>query len=50
MKTRNAFKMPVLEETIRKVSANFSREIEFYDFVRQRLDAQYDRISHSISP
>jgi len=42
MKTHNAFKVPVKKETWQKVAANFSREIEFYNFVRQRLDEDYE--------
>jgi hypothetical protein len=42
MRTHNAFKMPVKKETWDKVAANFSREIEFYEFVRQRLDHQLE--------
>ncbi len=47
-KIRNAHKLPVAPEVMEKVRANFTREIEFYNFVRQRLDAQYQRIKDEL--
>ena len=41
---RNAYKLPVREETLERVRANFTREIEFYEFVRERLDRQFRRL------
>ena len=41
---RNAYKLPVREETLERVRANFTREIEFYQFVRDRLDRQHHRL------
>ncbi|CAK1545016.1 unnamed protein product [Leptosia nina] len=37
---RNAFKPPVSEEVKNIVRANFTREIEFYEFCKQRLHMQ----------
>lgn len=37
---RNAFKPPVSEAVKNIVRANFTREIEFYEFCRQRLHMQ----------
>lgn len=37
---RNAFKPPVSEEVKDIVRANFTKEIEFYQFCRQRLHQQ----------
>ncbi|XP_050675211.1 heparan sulfate 2-O-sulfotransferase pipe isoform X1 [Leptidea sinapis] len=37
---RNAFKPPVSEEVKNIVRANFTREIEFYEFCKQRLHLQ----------
>lgn len=37
---RNAFKPPVSEAVKQIVRANFTREIEFYEFCRQRLHLQ----------
>lgn len=38
---KNAFKPPVSEEVKDIVRRNFTREIEFYQFCRQRLHKQY---------
>lgn len=38
---RNIFKPPVTEEVKNIVRQNFTREIEFYDFCKQRLHKQY---------
>ncbi|XP_074035152.1 heparan sulfate 2-O-sulfotransferase pipe isoform X1 [Leptinotarsa decemlineata] len=38
---RNAFKPPVSEEVKNLVRANFTKEIEFYEFCKQRLHKQY---------
>lgn len=40
---RNAYKLPVSDEVLDMVTRNFTREIEFYEFIRGRLDAQYRR-------
>lgn len=37
---RNLFKPPVSEEVKDIVRANFTREVEFYNFCRQRLHRQ----------
>lgn len=37
---RNLFKPPVIEEIKEIVRRNFTREIEFYQFCRQRLHRQ----------
>ncbi len=42
---RNAYKLPAREETLQRVRANFTREIEFYEFVRKRLDEQNHQLS-----
>merc|ERR1712213_135400 len=34
---QNSFRKPVKEETIKLIRQNFTREIEFYDFCKQRL-------------
>ena len=41
---RNAYKLPVAEDTMAAVRANFTREIEFYEFVKQRLHDQHERL------
>jgi len=41
-KNRNAFKLPVSDEVKQLLQANFTREIEFYDFCKQRLFSQYE--------
>lgn len=38
---KNTFKPPVSEEVKVMVRKNFTREIEFYQFCRQRLHKQY---------
>lgn len=38
---RNFFKPPVSEEVKNLVRNNFTREVEFYQFCRQRLHMQY---------
>jgi len=38
---KNSFKPPVSEEVKDIVRKNFTREIEFYQFCRQRLHKQY---------
>ena len=38
---RNAYKLSVSKEAYTMVAKNFTREIEFYEFVKQRLDQQY---------
>ncbi len=40
----NKYKLPVKPETLAALRPNFTREIEFYHFVRQRLDRQYEDI------
>ena len=41
---KNAYKLPVSDEVMKIVSANFTNEIEFYDFCKQRLIKQFDAI------
>lgn len=41
---RNAYKLPVSDVVLAKVSANFTNEIEFYQFCKQRLTAQYKHL------
>jgi hypothetical protein len=43
-RNRNAFKVPVSDEVIQLVRANFTQEIEFYEFCKQRLDRQYKEL------
>ena len=38
---RNIYKPPVLESTKEVVRKNFTREIEFFEFCKQRLHKQY---------
>lgn len=38
---KNSFKPPVSEEIKEIVRRNFTREIEFYQFCKQRLHKQY---------
>lgn len=38
---KNLFKPPVSEEVKNLVRQNFTREIEFYNFCKQRLHKQY---------
>lgn len=38
---KNAFKPPVSEEVKEIVRRNFTKEIEFYEFCKQRLHKQY---------
>lgn len=38
---RNLFKPPVSEEVKNVVRQNFTKEIEFYQFCKQRLHKQY---------
>jgi len=38
---RNIYKPPVAEETKDIVRKNFTRELEFFDFCKQRLHKQY---------
>merc|ERR1711974_248292 len=39
---RNAFNIPVAEDVLETVRRSFTREIEFYEFCRQRLDRQHE--------
>ena len=41
---RNAFKIPVAEDVLETVRRSFTREIEFYEFCRQRLDRQHESL------
>ncbi len=38
---RNIYKPPVAQETKELVRKNFTREMEFFDFCKQRLHKQY---------
>ena len=39
---RNKHKKPVSKETLQIIRQNFTNEIEFYEFCKQRLQNQYD--------
>ena len=39
---RNAYRLPVSDEVLAMVRTNFSREIEFYEFCKQRLQKQFE--------
>ena len=43
-RNRNAFKLPVAEDVLAAVRRNFTREIEFYEFCRQRLNRQHEEL------
>ena len=40
----NPYKLPVSEKIKNIVQANFTREYEFYEFCKQRLDKQYKEL------
>ena len=42
---KNKYKFPVSEKVKNLVRANFTLEIEFYDFLKQRLKDQFDELS-----
>ena len=42
---KNAYKLPVSEKVMNIVRANFTNEIEFYEFCKQRLLKQFSDIS-----
>ena len=42
---KNAYKLPVSPEVMAMVRANFTHEIEFYEFCRQRLLRQYAQLA-----
>ncbi len=44
---KNAYKLPVSDEVMKLVTANFTNEIEFYRFCQQRLYSQYDSIKEN---
>ena len=44
-KNRNAFKLPVSNRVMDMLKANFTRELEFYDFCKQRLFKQYQQLN-----
>jgi len=44
-KNRNAFKLPVSNQVMNMLKANFTRELEFYDFCKQRLFKQYQQLN-----
>ena len=44
-RNRNAFKVPVSDEVLQLLRANFTREIEFYEFCKQRLDRQVKELA-----
>ena len=44
-KNRNAFKLPVSDEVMKMVRANFTHEIEFYDWCKQRLFKQHEELN-----
>ena len=44
---KNPYKLPVSEQVMEIVRANFTHEIEFYEFCKQRLQAQYQTILSS---
>ena len=41
---KNAYKLPVSDKVMKIVRANFTHEIEFYEFCKQRLKNQFDEI------
>jgi dermatan/chondrotin sulfate uronyl 2-O-sulfotransferase UST len=41
---RNAYKLPVSQKVLKLVAANFTQEIEFYEFCKQRLKLQFKKI------
>ena len=41
---KNAYKLPVSDKVLKIVRANFTHEIEFYEFCKQRLQKQFDEI------
>lgn len=41
---KNAYKLPVSAEVMQIVRANFTMEIEFYEFCKQRLQKQFEDI------
>ena len=41
---KNAYKLPVSDKVMKIVRANFTHEIEFYEFCKQRLQKQFDEI------
>ena len=42
---KNKGKPPISEEVKNMLRANFTLEIEFYDYLKQRLKNQYDEIA-----
>ena len=42
---KNAYKLPVSDEVMSIVRQNFTQEIEFYNFCKQRLLNQYENIT-----
>ena len=42
---KNKYKFPVSEEVKNIVRANFTMEIDFYEYLKQRLQNQYEEIS-----
>ena len=47
---RNIYKPPVSEETKKIVRQNFTREIEFFEFCKQRLHKQYMALNLNRKP
>ncbi len=41
---KNAYKLPVSEQVMALVRANFTQEIEFYEFCKQRLQRQFEEV------
>ena len=45
---QNKFQLPMTEEALAKIKKNFTVELEFYDFCKQRLDEQYKKLRLSV--
>ena len=43
---RNTYRKPIREDTLNIIRGNFTNEIEFYEFCKQRLKRQYDQLFH----
>ena len=41
---QNKFQLPMTEDALAMIKKNFTVELEFYDFCKQRLDEQYKKL------
>ena len=41
---KNNYKLPVSDEVMNILKKNFTHEIEFYEFCKQRLQVQHDQL------